>query len=147
MDPIPHYVALYGGKSVPVRSRAGTEGVVHLRLIALSECGCFLDIHRQDGERAAALFVIDASKSTLPAEATTEGQLDFDQLADESYTAVLEENLALNFTRALAVKRRETARAAQTGAGLRQILDEMVSILSTYAPSSPPPADSPGSKS
>lgn len=144
-------VALYGGRAVEVLYRSGVQGVVHLRLIKASECGAFLDtMHRSEVE--AYQMAVDPAKCSPASTVEIDGvpprlAPDLDDLTDESRAEVLEANLALNFTRALAVKRREADRAAQTGAGMKDLLQGLASVLSTFAPPSPSPADSPESRS
>lgn len=132
-DPIAA-AALYGGRNVPVTLRDGGNAVVHLRLVKISEIGEYLD--KAIDEREALKMCIEEPKG-----------FDLDTLSDESYDALTDANLTLNFTRALAMKEREAARAEQTGKGIVGLMQGVAGLLQKFAPPSPSPADSPASKS
>lgn len=136
---------LYGGKHIPVTMRDGTSAVVHLRLVTIEEIGEYLD--KAVDERAALKMCV--ASVWIPGEGGTKDPLEFDvnALSDESYNTLVDENLSLNFTRALAMKEREAVRAEKTGRGITGLMEGVVAILQKFAPSSPSPADSPGSKS
>jgi hypothetical protein len=117
--------ALFGGRTIEVRFRDGTTRPLFLRLIRISEIPSFLELIATNEDAAL--------RSVLP-----EGDdIDFDALAMESYEALMEANLEVNFTPALASQNGKLARAQKTGLGVKALLDDMVSISRSFAPTSP----------
>lgn len=119
-------VVLYEGKDVHVDYRNGRKGTVHLRLLKISEIGKYLD------------SVFDDHEALKMCVGSPEG-FDPDELTDDSYGHLLAENYSLNFQRALALKKKETERAEQTGAGINQLYQGIAGVLQKFAPESPSP--------
>jgi hypothetical protein len=132
--PITDAEALFGGRDIAVQYRDGTTHTLFLRLIRISEITKFLDLIMQDE--------IAALKMVLP-----EGDdLDPDALTFEGLAALLEANLEVNFTAALASNRAKLDRATKTGLGVKGLMEDLVSLSQSFAPRSPSqPAGPPSS--
>lgn len=118
---------IYGGEKLPAVLRDGSHIEVSLRLIRLSEIPAFLDLYASDETKA----LVHCVAAPLP--------FDPDALTDESYTALIEANTRLNFTRALARSRERLARVEKSGGDLLKLMQETHSLLAAFSPKSPSP--------
>lgn len=121
-------IAFAGALDFALQLRDGSTRPARLRLILQSEIGAFLDLMADDEQAALRLCL----ETTPP--------LELDHLTDDSLEALLEANIELNFTRALASQKARQARAERTGAGLRELMAGMVSLLARFDADAPPPA-------
>jgi len=120
--------ALFGGRTLTLQLIDGSTRTVFLRLIRVSEITTFLEKIATDEEAALRMVLSDPD-------------LDFDSLTIESFDALLEANVAVNFTPALASSRAKLARAEKTGVGVVALLRDMASVSQSFAPTSPSPED------
>jgi hypothetical protein len=118
---------LYGGKSISVTLRNGSTAEVALRLIYINEIERFLDLSME--EEKGLLFCIESPKD-----------LKLEDLTDDSYDRLIEENKNLNFTRALARSRSRLERARETGANLITLAKDLSSLLMRFSQTSHSPA-------
>lgn len=131
---LPESTLIYAGESHTVTLRDGSTRSVGLRLIKLSEIPTFLDAFATSEDRALAYAL------QLPEGAPA---LEFDDLTDESYTALVEANQTLNFTRALARSRERLKRAQDSAPALVSLAADLQSALSGFLLKSPSPAATP----
>lgn len=120
---------LFGGRNLTVHFRNGTSREIFVRLICLSEIPEFLDRIATNEEDALRSVLSEAS------------DLNLDSLTLESYQALMEANLEVNFTVALASQRAKLARAEKTGLGVTGLLNDLASLSRSFAQISPSPED------